>query len=378
MKSTFEQNVTKENINNQKQNAKELDIVKQITVGNIDKQQTIKDINPTKQQTVTNVSLARQQAVEDISKISNANYTHIAVPQKILAKNTIYDSVFTNLFQLPKYTLQLYQALHPEDSCTTADQIKIVTLENILLNQPYNDLGFIVGDNRLVILLEAQSTWSENILVRVLIYLAQTIQNHIVETKQNVYGKKKVSFPEPEFYVIFTGEHNDRPQQLVLSKEFFEGRKISLEVCVNMIYDGNEGNIINQYVSFTKIYKEQYRLHGRTQRAVLETIHICKHKNILKDYLDSREKEVVDIMMTLFDQEYALEAYTEEIRQESRQEGILAGRHEGILAGRQEGELRAKKETAISLAEMGLSADKIAQAIKVNIGTVAQWLEGNA
>ena len=83
-------------------------------------------------------------------------------------------------------------------------------------------------------------------------------------------------------------------------------------------------------------------------------------------------------MMTLFDQEYALEAYTEEIRQESRQEGILAGRQEGILAGRQEGELQAKKETAISLAGMGLSADKIAQAIKVNIGTVAQWLEGNA
>lgn len=365
MKSTFEQNVTKENINNQKRNAKEIEEIsisqQQAAKNNyIAQQQDAKELDIVKQITVGNID--KQQTITDISKISNENYTHFTVPQKIFAKNTIYDSVFTNLFQLPEYTLQLYQALHPEDSCTTADQIKIVTLENILLNQPYNDLGFIVGDNRLVILLEAQSTWSENILVRVLIYFAQTIQNHIVETKQNVYGKKKVSFPEPEFYVIFTGEHNDRPQQLVLSKEFFEGRKISLEVCVNMIYDGNEGDIINQYVSFTKIYKEQYRLHGRTQRAVLETIHICKHKNILKDYLDSREKEVVDIMMTLFDQEYALEAYTEEIRQESRQEG----------------ELRAKKETAISLAGMGLSADKIAQAIKVNIGTVAQWLEGNA
>jgi len=65
----------------------------------------------------------------------------------------------------------LYKALHPEDVDATEDEITIVTLENILLNQLYNDLGFTVG-NRLLILAEAQSTWSVNIVVRGLLYMA--------------------------------------------------------------------------------------------------------------------------------------------------------------------------------------------------------------
>ena len=72
----------------------------------------------------------------------------------------------------------------------TADQLQLVTLENILLNQPYNDLG-ILAEDRLLILVEAQSTWSENNLVRVFIYLAQTFQNYITETQQDIYGRKR-------------------------------------------------------------------------------------------------------------------------------------------------------------------------------------------
>lgn len=33
---------------------------------------------------------------------------------------------------------------------------------------------------------------------------------------------------------------------------------------------------------------------------------------MLKEYLESKEQEVVDIMMTLFDDEYVLEAYAKE------------------------------------------------------------------
>ena len=287
--------------------------------------------------------------------------------KEILAKRTIYDSVFTDLFKMPEYTLQLYQALHPEDTGMTKEQIQIVTLENLLLNQPYNDLGFTAG-NRLLIFVEAQSTWTENILVRVLIYMAQTIQNHITDTRQNVYGKKKVSFPEMEFYVVFTGERKDRRGELVLSEEFFGGRRLALEVRVKMVYDGMEGDIISQYVAFTRIYREQCKKYGRTQKAVLETIRLCRKKDILKEYLENREKEVVDIMMTLFNQEYAIEAYTEEIRQESIEKGIEQGRREG-------GMMKAK-ETALNLLNMGFTAEQAAEAIKVNVQQVWRWIEG--
>ena len=41
--------------------------------------------------------------------------------KKILAKYTVKDSVFTHLFKDPFYTLELYKALHPEDTSVTAE-----------------------------------------------------------------------------------------------------------------------------------------------------------------------------------------------------------------------------------------------------------------
>lgn len=43
------------------------------------------------------------------------------------------------------------------------------------------------------------------------------------------------------------------------------------------------------------------------KKAILETICICKDRNVLKEYLESREKEVVDIMM----EEEAIQMYGE-------------------------------------------------------------------
>ncbi len=61
-----------------------------------------------------------------------------------------------NLFKDKKYLIQLYQALHPNDKQTTEDDIKDITINNVLVDDIYNDLGFSVG-NRLLILIEAQS-----------------------------------------------------------------------------------------------------------------------------------------------------------------------------------------------------------------------------
>lgn len=185
-------------------------------------------------------------------------------PEQV-AKYTAKDSVFTSLFREPKYLLQLYQALHPEDHEATEDSIKNVTITNVLLDQYYNDVGFQIGE-KIVILVEQQSSWSINIVVRCLLYLAQTYQEYFESTKQNVYGSKKLELPKPEMYVIFTGNRKARPEYLCLSKEFFGGDDSVLDVKVKMIYDGKDGDIINQYVTFTKIYNEQVKLHGRTRK----------------------------------------------------------------------------------------------------------------
>lgn len=48
---------------------------------------------------------------------------------------------------------------------------------------------------------------------------------------------------------------------------------------------------------------------------------------------------------------------------------------EGIESGMEKGELKKAKETTLSLAEMGLPIDKIAQAVKISVDTVQEWLK---
>ena len=277
-----------------------------------------------------------------------------------VAKYTAKDSVFTNLFSDPKYLLQLYKALHPEDLDATEENISNVTIQNILLDQSYNDLGFQVG-TRLVVLVEAQSSWTVNIVLRSLMYLTQTWQKYIQNTGQNVYGSKKVELPRPELYVIYTGNRKIRPKSLRLSEEFWGGDECAVEVKVKMIYDGEKGDIISQYVSFTRIYNEQIKLHGRTREAVLETIRICRNSNILKDYLESREQEVVNIMMTLFDEEYILKTYIEQEKRDAAEEAERKAKE-------------AAKETARKLYQKGTSVADIADAMSLTEEEIKQWL----
>lgn len=237
-------------------------------------------------------------------------------------KHTVKDSVFTDIFSMKKYLLQLYQALHPEDKGTGEEDLKNITIKNILVNGLYNDLGFQVGE-RVIILVESQSSWTMNIIVRALLYLAQTYQDYLDSQEQDIYGSKKVSLPKPEIYVIYTGERRDKPRYVSLSDEFFGGQELALEVKVRMLYGDNGDDIVGQYVTFTKVYSEQRKLHGRTKEAILETIRICKDEDVLKEYLESRESEVLDMMMTIFDEETIMRNHIRSQRAEAAAEAAV-------------------------------------------------------
>ncbi len=241
--------------------------------------------------------------------------------QDVKAKRTAKNSVFLDLFQNKSYLLKLYKTLHPEDITATEDSLTNITIENVLTDNLYNDLGFIVN-NKLMILIEAQSTWTMNILIRVLLYLAQSYHEYFQRTNQNYYKSKKVKIPKPELYVIFTGNKGRKPDQISLSKEFFEGAELDIEVKATVLYENDEKDIINQYIIFCKIFNEQTNQHGMTQKAITETIRICKNREVLREYLTQREKEVVTIMMSLFDEEQIMESYIKSERYEAAQDKV--------------------------------------------------------
>jgi len=230
------------------------------------------------------------------------------------AKRNAKDTVFSNMFKEPEYLLKLYKDLHSEDKEATVDILQEATIQNILTDRIYNDLGFIVRD-KLIILVEAQSTWSVNILVRALLYLVQTYKDRFDAHKSNLYGTAPVDLPEPELYVIYTGNRKDHPATLSLSDEFFGGKETALNVTIKMLYGDDRTSIIGQYVRFCKVLNEQVDLHGRTCEAITETIRICKDENVLKDYLITHEQETINIMMDLFDEKRIQESYGYECEQ---------------------------------------------------------------
>ncbi len=229
--------------------------------------------------------------------------------QEVMAKRTAKNSVFLDLFQDKKNLLKLYKTLHPEDADATEDTLDIVTIDNVLTDNLYNDLGVMVGNNKLLLLLEAQSSWTVNILIRILLYLAQSYHEYFERTSQSLYKSTKVKMPKPELYIIYTGNKGRKPDIISLSQEFFGGSDIDIEVKARVIYESDTEDIINQYIIFCKVFDEQRKLYGMTEQTVKETIRICKDRNILKEYLISREKEVVTIMMSLFDDEQIMKTY---------------------------------------------------------------------
>ncbi|MBQ9866854.1 MAG: hypothetical protein IJM34_07530 [Lachnospiraceae bacterium] len=233
------------------------------------------------------------------------------------------DSVFTNLFTIPKYRYQLFKELHPEVKGITEDDIEIVTLEHVLMNNEYNDLGLLAGDHFLI-LAEAQSTWSVNILIRFLLYLASTYKDYIESKGISLYGTKKATIPKPELYLIYSGNKGRKPEMLSFTKEFFGGNESAVEIRAKVIYgDSKKHDVISQYIAYCRVLDMQVKKHGRAKKAIEETIRICSDKDILREYLEAHRKEVVDIMTRLYDREREMGLYVAERERDAAKKNTL-------------------------------------------------------
>ena len=95
-----------------------------------------------------------------------------------------------------------------------------------------------------------------------------------------------------------------------------------------------------QYCSIPKLYRP-----GNDH----ETIRICIAENVLAPFLASRQKEVLEIMVMLFDQEKIAEIHDYNVAKTAREEGREEGRAEGHQLGLEEG-IRAVVSTLRSMA----------------------------
>lgn len=254
-----------------------------------------------------------------------------------MIKRKAKDSVFTNLFRRKEYALQLIKVLHPEENITE-DDIEIISLENILTDGIYNDLGILLRDT-LIILVEAQSTWNGNMAVRSFLYLAETYKRYIDSNKINMFTSETVRLPRPEVYVIFTGSRKEKPEIVKFSDHLSSKEDSSLELNVKMIYNSKEGDIIYQYINFCRVFDEMRKKYpDGIVTAVKETIKICRNKKLLSEFLSEHELELNDIMYDwLYDEEKWRKLMLRDERKKAREEGLAEGKADGLAEGKAEG-----------------------------------------
>ena len=277
--------------------------------------------------------------------------------RKNLVKYTLKDSIFTNLFSHPEYLLQLYKTLHPEDTEATEDSLTEITIRNVITNGIHNDLGFI-ANGKMIILIEAQSTWSSAIVFRELEYLVKSYQDYLSDTNQSKFTKGTLKLPRPELYVVYTGEKGNKPDSLNLSDLWIEPGFSSIDLNVKIIYYKDAKDILSQYILFTRIYDEQRKLFYDARLAIKETIHICRDKDILSNYIEKYEREAFDTMLTLYDPEAEL---CEHIRCE-----VAQGRAEGKVEGKAEGKTEGIANSVSALMKkMNISKEKAMEMLDI-------------
>ena len=155
-------------------------------------------------------------------------------------------------------------------------------------------------------------------------------------------------------YVIYPGERGNKPDEIYLSTEFYGKEKPGtafVELKAKVLYGGDSGNIIDQYIIFCRVFDEQVKLHGRTRKAIEETIRICRDRNVLVEYL--ARKEAMEVMSEVFDVEESRKIEEQELRQEILAEGEEKGENNlgklmGILRklGRENDAFRAAEDVA--------------------------------
>ena len=299
--------------------------------------------------------------MDDISKeTAEHKLPKLPEPTEATAKRSAKDSVFRDLFRDPKNVFRLFRELHPEVTDVAQEDIELVTLVPILANMIRNDLGFVVRErvkdeqtqeirfrHRLIILVEAQATWTLNILFRFLLYLAAEYQSYIQKNKLRIHDTALVDLPEPEFYVVYIGESRKVEDVISLRKHVFRNSDANLELRATVIHAPDREKIVGQYVIFCHILDTMFRKYGRTMFALEETIRVCKDENILREYLEQREKEeIFNMMEAMFSEEFRRKADAKALRdavEEAERRGEARGEKRGEARGEKRGEARGEK-----------------------------------
>ena len=281
--------------------------------------------------------------------------------------NRIYkDSVFVDLFsedeKAKENFLSLYNALHGTN-LPLSSPVENIRLDNVMYMNIINDVSCLV-DNKIIVLAEHQSTINENMPLRFLQYIARLYEK--LQTPTDRYLRKLSKIPTPEFYVFYNGVE-DYPETITLklSDAFMtkpDSLPLELEVKVYNINKSKGAEVLSrcktldEYSLFVEEVRRQTELDP--ENGFTNAVKICIEKGILKEYLQRKAREVINMLIAEYDYDTDIAVQ----RQESLMIGLQQGIQQGIQQGFSNGSRQKALETAKILKQFGDSVQKIVQA----------------
>ena len=258
--------------------------------------------------------------------------------QKQIQRN-VKDRLFRYLFEKDRNALlELYNALNGT-AYQDASQLEIVTIESAVYVVMKNDLAYILSGT--LSMYEHQSTYSPNLPVRFLIYLAQEYQRVIEQAEKSLYGSGQISLPTPQCVVFYNGMKEMPDEQRLRLSDAFENKatKADVELTVRML-NINYGNnrelmqkcrVLEEYSKLVAVMRGYMSAMEDTQSALNRAIDDCIENGVLKEFLLQNRAEVLGMLLEEFDAEKYERTLRSEGREEGREEGEVKVNRLGIL-----------------------------------------------
>lgn len=253
-------------------------------------------------------------------------------------QRNVKDRLFRYLFEKDREALlDLYNALNGT-AYQDSSLLEIVTIESAIYVVMKNDLAYILSGT--LSMYEHQSTYSQNLPVRFLIYLAQEYQTVIEKAEKSLYGSGQISLPTPQCVVFYNGMKEVPEEQTLKLSDAFENKKVRADVeltvrMLNINYGHNKllmekCRILEEYSRFVAVIRDWLAVEKDIQTALNKAVDYCIENDILKEFLLKSRAEVLGMLLEEFD----AEKYERTIRGEGREEGLKEGRKEGREEGR--------------------------------------------
>ena len=210
-----------------------------------------------------------------------------------------------------------------------AEALQVVTIKNAVYVTMKNDLAFVLMGT--LNMYEHQSTYSSNMPVRFLIYLAEEYQNIVEKAESSLYGTKLITLPTPQCVVFYNGEKEMPEEKVLRLSDAFENREkeadVELKVRMLNINRGHNETLmkncktLKEYAAFVDISRQYISEREDRNEALNMAVDHCIEEGILSSFLRKNRAEVLGMLLEEFD----AEKYERTLREEGREEGREIG-----------------------------------------------------